>query len=299
LKGDALADGNVPPEIRDPIAGAGRRFRERWVEAAPGVRLRVLSWTPLAETPGAALFFAAGWVSAVDGWTEVLREAARRGPVHYVETREKPSAVIDLPRPTPRDFSIPRVAADLAAVARHLALDPAQTLLAGSSFGATAILEGLKHGRLPARGAFLVGPNAAFRIPWLLRPLLHLPTAAYGVIKHFVLWYLRTFRVDARREPEQMERYRRTLLAAHPLRLKLSAQAAARYRVWADLETVRTPVALAYAPTDTLHDRTAIERLAQRLARGRTVPCPTNRYMHSAALVADMETFFGGWGAGS
>ncbi len=285
----------MPQDPRDPIAAVHSRFRDRYLEAAPGVHLRVLSWEPPADGPRTALLFVAGWVSAVEGWAEVLAAATRRGPVHYVETREKPSARIALGHPTHRDFGMPRLAEDLVAVARALALTPGETLLAGSSFGATAILEGLKNGRLGARAAFLVGPNATFRMPRLLRPLLHLPTPAYGVVKHFVLWYLRTFRVDARREPEQMERYRRTLLVAHPLRLKLSAQSAARYRVWPDLETVTIPVALAYAPSDTLHDDRAIARLAANLPRAQLVACPSNRHMHSAALLDDMEAFFGRW----
>ena len=50
-----------------------------------------------------------------------------------------------------------------------------------------------------------------------------------------------------------MARYRRTLRAAHPLRLKLSARAVLGYSLFPGLETVKAPVAIAYAESDTLH----------------------------------------------
>ena len=77
--------------------------------------------------------------------------------------------------------------------------------------------------------------------------MVRLPAAAYHPAKRFALWYLRNFRVDAKAEPDQMRRYVRTLNAADPVRLKLSARAVLDYSVWPDLETATTPVAIAYA----------------------------------------------------
>ncbi len=57
------------------------------------------------------------------------------------------------------------------------------------------------------------------------------------------------------------------------------------------LDRVRIPVALAYAPTDTLHSSANIRLMADRLPRATVVTCPSNLYMHSAEVMRDIEAF--------
>lgn len=146
------------------------------------------------------------------------------------------------------------------------------------------------------RAAFAVGPNARFRIPRWALPLLHLPPGLYHPLKHAVIWYLRRFRVDATREPEQMARYRATILGAEPRRLLLSARALARYEIWPRLETVTAPVAVAYAPTDTLHEVDLIERMVATAPGAVAVRCPSNLYMHRPEIVGELDRFLAGPG---
>jgi len=211
--------------------------------------------------------------------------------VIYIETREKHSARIDGGRMRPAEFSIQRLAQDLIEIASALEVDGNRALWFGSSMGSNAIIEALKHDRLPARAAFLVGPNAEFDIPWWGKPLLYSPPSLYHAIRPFVLWYIRRFRVDAEAEPEQMKRYVRTLNAADPLRLKLSARGVVGYRVWPDLGAVSGPVAIAYAPTDTLHSEGEVKAILEAMPRGVGVECPTNTYMHEAGVAVDIERF--------
>jgi hypothetical protein len=106
-----------------------------------------------------------------------------------------------------------------------------------------------------------------------------------------MVWYLRRFRVNSRDDPEQMARYERTLKAAHPVRLKLSARAVLGYSIFPDLDTIDTPVAIAHAPNDTLHECHDIERIVDGLPRGTAVECPSNTYMHTASVAADLGRF--------
>ena len=80
------------------------------VQAAPSVRLRLMCWTPKGRDEGPPLLFVAGWVSAVSGWTDLLRPIVARRTVYYLETREKPSAEVGEAL-EPETFSIPRIAA--------------------------------------------------------------------------------------------------------------------------------------------------------------------------------------------
>lgn len=275
----------------DPIAARGARFRERYVAVDRGVELRVLQWSPEAPSGRPVLVFVPGWVSVVDGWADLLRGLVATREVLYIETREKGSARIASRELRPADFSIERMAADLVAAAHALELgDRAATFMA-SSLGATAVLEAMKAERLPAARAFLIGPNTRFRFPIWGHPLLYLPAPAYRGLKYLALWYLRNFRVNAEKEPEQMQRYESTLRTAHAQRFKLSALSVRNYQVWPRLGSIRSPVAVAYAGSDSLHEEGELERLVQALPHIRPVRCPSNRYMHSAELIPDMEAF--------
>ncbi|RJO67355.1 MAG: alpha/beta hydrolase [Myxococcales bacterium] len=275
----------------DFLATESATCEERYLPAGDGVALRAFIWTPKHASAKPPVLFVAGWVSAVEGWADLLRALAADRPVAYIESREKKSAQIDAAALKAEEFTISRMAEDLIATAPHTGLPVERSLFMGSSLGATTILEALKHGRLKPRGAFLVGPNSDFVYPWWAWPIPRAPLFLYPPVKAFVLWHLRTFRVDVEREPEQWRRYEKTINSAEPLRLKLSVRGVEGYRVRPDLETVRVPVAVAYASTDKLHREAAVKTLVDALPRGRAVPCPTNKYMHSAELAADVDRF--------
>jgi len=276
----------------DPIH-SGAAYSERWIAVQDGVELKVREWRP-DDTGQPPLYFVAGWVSVVEGWRPLLEVLVRRRPLVYIETREKRSARIDRRRMRVESFTVQRLADDLCEIARVLEVDRSSAIWFGSSMGSTAILESLKGGRLPARAAFLVGPNAAFHFAWWSRPLLRVPAASYFVAKHLVIWYLRHFRVDARREPDQMQRYERTLNAAEPVRLKLSARAVIGYTLWPGLETVKAPVGIAYASSDLLHAESEAKSIVATLPAGLAVECPSNTYMHRAEVARDIDEFIAG-----
>lgn len=277
---------------RDPIAAEGAGFSEDLVEVEDGVRLRCYRWQPLSENGAAPVFFVAGWISLVTGWTALLQELVRTRPVVYLETREKRSAEIPPHLMKPSSFTIPKLADDVVSAAGILGLDNDRTILFGSSMGSNAILEALKGSRLPARAAFLVGPNTEFYFPaWGKVAVRVVPAWLIERLKGFVIWYLRKFRVNADSDPEQMARYVRTVRAADALRLKLSARAVQGYSVMPGLESVTTPVAVAYADSDTLHGEHEVRRMVDVMPRGAAVRCPSNTYMHDADVARDLESF--------
>lgn len=272
----------------DPIV-SGVDFRQHRVEVEDGVRLTVFEWRPGSGSE--PLVFVAGWVSVIEGWRPLLEVLVHERPVIYIETREKRSAEIDKRHLVPSGFSIARLGDDVIAVCNELGVDPDRRVFFASSMGSNAVLEALKNRRLAGRGAFLIGPNAEFRFPWWGRPFVHLPVAIYRMLVPFVLWYLRRFRVNADEDPEQMARYERTLRAAHPQRLKVSAQAVLGYSVLPGLETVAAPVAIAYAASDTLHGAEEAQRIVDAMPRGEAIECPSNTYMHTAEVAVELGEF--------
>ncbi|MBT8359252.1 MAG: hypothetical protein HKO79_13040 [Desulfobacterales bacterium] len=278
----------------DPISAPGAHFKSEYISTSHDVKLKVFQWHPTIKQPSKAVesvIFVSGWVSHVSGWAELLRSMTQKRQVFYIETREKISAHINKDEIKAKDFSISKIAHDIINVCKNLPIEPEKSIAMGSSFGATALLEAFKNNNLNPRCAFLVGPNSEFSAHPIMRPLLYLPDFSYHFLKYFVLWYLRTFRVDAKKEPEQMGRYKITIKTAHPRRIKMSVKAAVKYKLWPDLETVQIPTALAYAPTDTLHSKGNIKKIAQILPNGHIITCPTNKYMHSVDLLKDIDDF--------
>ena len=279
-------------KVDDPIAVEGVRFSRRWVTVEDGVRLRVFEWRPERGTGAEPILFVAGWISLVTGWRPLLEKMVETHPVYYIETREKCSAQIDRRLMRAAGFSIPRLAEDLIEASGQLGLDHEQTVLFGSSMGSNAILEALKDGRLPARAAFLVGPNIEFHFPRWGRVAVHVvPVWLIQRLKGFVIWYLQQFRVNARDDPEQMARYVRTVRAADAARLKLSAKAVQGYTVLPGLETIQAPVAVAYAGSDSLHGEDEVRKIVDAIPAGTAVRCPSNTYMHTAEVAEDFEAF--------
>ena len=278
--------------VRDPIAARHASFSEQRIPVNGEVSLRVVSWQPKNDEPAPPIVFVSGWVSTVAGWTDFLQALTRRHPVYYIETREKTSAEFHKNRLRTDDFRMERFAEDVITACSRLPIDMEGAIVSGSSLGATVLLEALKHERLKARGVFLIGPASEFRIPFSLRWMPYLfPSPAYQVVKHFIVWYFKHFRVNVEDEPEQMQRYEHTILSAHPLRIKLSGRAFMHYQVWPDLETVKAPTRIAYASTDKLHASDDMTRMAETIQTADLLPCESNKYMHSAPLAEDIDRF--------
>ena len=120
---------------------------------------------------------------------------------------------------------------------------------------------------------------------------MRLPAAAYGSLVPLVLWYLRRFRLDVHAEPEQYERYRRTVEGANFERLKLSALALEGYRVIEGFEKILDPVGVAFASSDRLHGEANARRLVGALPRGTALACPSNAFLHRPDVVDEIDRY--------
>ncbi len=278
-----------PPDLVDPLDGGGGRFREHRIEVEDGVDLRTFEWSGKGSKLPPVLLVA-GWITIVDSWAPVLGRLAQTRRVIYLESREKASARIRTDVICRAGFRVERLGRDIAVAAAAVGLELEDAVLVGSSLGANAILEGLKQGAR-SRAAFLIGPNAEFCFPLWSRPLMRLPAAAYGKLVPFILWYLRRYRLDVRAEPEQYDRYRRTLEGADFERLKLSALALEDYRVIEDFENILDPVGVAFASSDRMHGEANARRLAEALPQGSVIPCPTNAFLHRPEVVDEIDRY--------
>lgn len=279
----------VSTSIGDRLEGAGGDFREHRVEVEDGFDLRVFDWSGVRQDLP-PLVLVAGWITIVDSWVPVLARLAQNRRVIYIESREKQSANIRADKMDRNLFSVGHLGRDIVIVAEAVGLKFEETVLVGSSLGANAILEALKQGHR-CRAAFLIGPNAEFSFPLWVRPVMRLPSAAYRSLVPFILWYLRRFRLDVRAEPQQYERYRKSVEKTDFERLKLSALALEGYRVIQGFSAILDPVGVAFASSDRLHGEANARKLAEALPRGSALPCPSNAYLHRPEVVEELDRF--------
>lgn len=258
----------------------------RQIEASGGFQLRVYSFYPESGGSGSPVVFIPGWTSVMEGWAPLLSKWTEQREIHYIETREKRSAIAPKGRLKKEHMAILRHAEDLSSVVKTLDLGD-DVLWFGSSLGATAILHGMMDGLLTGRAAFLISPNSEFRFSTWMVPITWFPWWFYAPIIRIFMPYLK-WRV---KEKKQFLRYRRTLLGAHLLRLKRSLQANRQYDLPDGLGKIDIPVAICVAESDTLHTGDDAHDTANALPKGELLEVPSNQYTHEADVIADIDAW--------
>ncbi len=262
-------------------AGDGCSVKDYHFTVSDGVVLKIIDFIPRRDNDKRpVIFFVAGWISAISGWRGVLKVISSEYRTIYLETREKQSSIV--PKKTRVSFSMDRLSADIREAVEKL-IPPRRTfIMAGSSLGGTAIIDYLaKEGRKPLC-AVLVGPNAEFRFPKFLGSVIPaFPPSFYLVLKPFVKWYLRNFRLDKKNEQEQVKKYEATLDAADPYKLKYNAIAIRNYSIWHILSDVSTPVLVVGAALDKLHGNESLKKMVAALPRASYRELASNKETHS------------------
>lgn len=250
------------------------------VTVSDGVTLTLFDFKTDSWENKPVLLFVAGWLSALSGWHEVLEEITPHYRVIYMESREKRSARLPA-GPLPR-FDIDRLADDIGEVAAELVPSGTPLYVAGSSLGSTALVRAMSGGRVSPKGAFLISPVTAFAFPaWGNFIIRFLPPCFFTVIRYLIVWYLVNFRVDKKKEPEQAQKYTRTVMDAEPIRLKANAGALNGYTIWDDLPGVATPVVVIGAASDKLHGVEEITKMAGSMPEARVEVMESNKETHS------------------
>lgn len=254
---------------------------EDYVKVSDGVSLKIIDFTPAGDgSERPVIVFIAGLVSLIGGWQNVLKQLTPRYRTLYIETREKKSA--RLPTDRTVDFSIHRMTQDIAEFLEQWVPPERPFCFVGSSLGSTIILDYLSQDSRQSFDAFAIAPNCEFRVPlWFLLSLWLLPPFFYPAIKVTLKWYLRNFRLDRRREPEQVKKYEGTIDEAEPKRLKACALAIKDYTLWDKLPSIKAPVFVIGARTDILHEVEEIERMASLMPFARLEIMESNKETHS------------------
>jgi len=269
----------------------GASWKEEVVRVSDSVALKAVTFEPPKPSGRPPVVFVPGWITLIAAWREVLREMTRDFTVHYVETREKITSVVTAKEP----YTVEALGKDIVSYISGLGLKDGQYVLFGSSLGATVVLDCIRFlGEKPAC-IVLVGPNAEFRVPWwgmVIISLFYPPT--YSIVKPFVKWYLRNFRLNVESDLAQYQKYCNNLDAADPWKLKKAAWEFSSYTVWDLLPKIDLPVLLVSASKDKLHEPENLRKMAEMIPRCTVIDFETNKGTHSAEMVATMRKYIDG-----
>ncbi len=259
----------------------GVTTQEKFVKISDGVELRIIDFKPKdydSEKP--VVVFVAGWISLIQGWQYVLKMITPYYRTLYIETREKISA--KLPENKKVEFSIQRMSQDIDEILAQVLPKNQKFYFAGSSLGSTVILYYLNMYKLQPEKSLLIAPLCEFQMPsWgiFLVRLAH--PNLYLIIKPIVKWYLRNFRLDKEKEPEQVAKYEGTLDAAEPRRLKANAMSIKDFSLWEKLSDIPSPVVIIGAGTDTLHGVDIMEKMVSLIPSAQLEMMESNKDTHS------------------
>jgi len=260
----------------------------RQVQVNDNVSLRVITFQPNSPSNNPTVVFVPGWISLISTWKSVLQYLSRDFTIHYVETREKKTAIV---RGRVK-YRVEDCARDLATIVEQLDLTDNNYILCGSSLGATAIADGFRFLKHRPLCLALIGINAEFYIPrgWIGFVRCFPPTL-YLAFKPVIKWYLRNFRLDVEKDHAQYKKYCDNIDNADPFRLKKAALALAKYKIWERLPEIQTPVLLFSASLDALHDLENIKRIHELLPDSRYVDLETNFRTHSPEMVTALREY--------
>lgn len=255
--------------------------KEYMLEVSDGTSLRIIDFTPQNVSPERpVIIFVAGWISLLSGWKGVLKVLLAEYRIIYLESREKHSSMVtDVKKVS---FSMKRLALDLGEIVEQVIEPSGEFILAGSSLGATAILEYCRSDKRKPLSAVLIGPNTEFRFPKTLVLMVStMHPALYFSVKPLIKWYIRNFRLDKRKNKEQIEKYENTLDCADPYKLKANALALRNYKLENSAGYITVPCLIIGATTDTLHDTGNIKQLLKIIPDTKYIELESNMETHS------------------
>lgn len=255
---------------------------------AEGVDLQLYVFKPPQEYGNPPILFIPGWISQMSGWKDVLLELTKRYQVYYLETREKVSAKLT----GKQEQGIAFYRQDIISACEKLGLFEREYILLGSSLGATAILDADQYLRRKPKAMILIGPNAEFRIPWwgvIIIKLLY--PGVFVLVKWFLKFYLKNFRLNADTDMAQYRKYMKAIDLAEPFRLKKAALALRNYKVWDILDKIHTQVLVVGGTEDKLHEPQNMMLIIEKLPNVKMLDMKTNSNTHSKEMVLEMEKY--------
>jgi pimeloyl-ACP methyl ester carboxylesterase len=241
-------------------------------------RIRAMHFRPPQSIPERArgvsarrpIVLVPGFGATPPGFQDFYAAAFDSAELYYIETREKPSSVVD----RGSDMSVAQSAADVQEALAVLGLTGNRDyVLVALCWGAAIVLEGMIRGMIDAPTVLLCDPMHALWFPkWVLRfvsPLLPVPLvrALRPLISRAM--------IGGMKEPAQKQRATEFVASADIWKWKMSAEAARDFDLLGRLGAVSREVFVLNGTADRIHDPRNYPQMAREMPRGRFLHMPT------------------------
>ncbi len=288
---------HLPVNYYGYAAPAGVTVSERYITVSDGMSLRLIDFQPPSQVGGTAedpttkapdakpwLLFLPGWLSHPIAWGAFLSEITPHYRVLYLESREKGSSVP--PMVSKVSYQATRMVTDVQEAVAQIIPANQPWLLAGSSLGSSVALEYLaaaSYGDCAAPNeALLIAPNLTFAFPKWSKPIFRwFPLRLYPILAAAIKAYIRWFKVDMKREPEQYQKYASTIDNAAPHKLRPNALSLFDYDGWRAAKTLTTPTTLVGGQSDGMHGLDDLKRVTELNSHCTLVEMESNKATHS------------------
>lgn len=281
---------NITDRDYSPYCSREADYKVAYTDLQSGVSLFTISFKPYKRTSLPVVVFIPGLASVIDNFKDTLIGLTRNQEVHYVETREKSTAVIS------RDhgFSVAEIATDIIQYLENKFTENERYILVGYSLGATAIIEAFRHINNKPERIILIEPNAAFNFPRWSLILARVAEYVFIPVKPFLKWYIRKFRVNTSEDYEMYLINCRILDAAEPRRLGHTIRALKSYNMGDCVQELSVPVMVVGASKDIFHSHDDAMTISQKITGCRYVNLENNRRTHSEEAASLIVEFMAG-----
>jgi pimeloyl-ACP methyl ester carboxylesterase len=265
----------------------GTVYSAEQTELDTGVSLLTVIFTPPEKRNLPVIVFVPGLASVIDNFTATLKGLNRYYEVHYIETREKKTALID----RMHGFTVLELVSDLVSYLNNKFSDNEDYVLVGYSLGATVISESFSLLKRKPVKIILIEPNSTFNFPWWSLILARGAKYLYGFVKPFLKWYIRKFRVNTAEDNEMYLINCRILDAADPVRLGLAIRALKQYRIGECLGGLSVPVMVVGASKDKFHSHDEALKISGGITSSIYIDLEDNTRTHSVEMAEIINRF--------
>lgn len=265
----------------------GTVYSAEQTELDTGVSLLTVIFTPPEKRNLPVIVFVPGLASVIDNFTATLKGLNRYYEVHYIETREKKTALID----RMHGFTVLELVSDLVSYLNNKFSDNEDYVLVGYSLGATVISESFSLLKRKPVKIILIEPNSTFNFPWWSLILARGAKYLYGFVKPFLKWYIRKFRVNTAEDNEMYLINCRILDAADPVRLGLAIRALKQYRIGECLGGLSVPVMVVGASKDKFHSHDEALKISGGITGSIYIDLEDNTRTHSVEMAEIINRF--------
>jgi len=242
------------------FAGQGVSTQINYVRVSDTVSIRCIEFTPQA-TDYPTVLFIPGWISLLNSWRYFLPKVTTELHLIFMETREKSSSRVD----GKASFSVDDISGDISKVIDHFKLKNNEYILAGSSLGATAILNSYPNLSSTPMGMVLILPNSSFYLPTYTPILKIVPPFLLPIMRWVAKWIMLKTKINPN-DIEHQDRFLAAINSANATRLRDSALAVYAFELNLEkLEQIQIPCLVIGASKDGEHDQDDIREIVSRL----------------------------------